>query len=231
MKRKGLKSFSLKSGLIILFSTILIVILALMGNALWGNPIRKQMAKSSCLGYFREKYQEEFIIDEIAFSAKLPGYVLTLSPANDPHIQFTCNPNCDPICISDEYGGALASVLLVDQIEAMIEADYADLDFQISASEDPYTWYGGEFPDFFERDPHIRLTKNHQKVSIEWVDPSISRAGFDHMAEDIAGLIEAQLPVVNPNLQVHVRVYPDESQQIERYQADYFLFPTVKTDN
>ena len=83
-------------------------------NAVWENPIRKQIAKSWCLGYYEDQYHELFIIHEIEYLNRLPGYVLTLSPESDPQIQFRCNPNCEPLCNTDEYGGKLASFLRVE---------------------------------------------------------------------------------------------------------------------
>jgi hypothetical protein len=199
-------------------------------NAVWGNPIRKQMAKSRCLDYYQNQYQQLFIVHEIEYSSKLPGYVLTLSPENDPQIQFTCNPNCDILCYSDEYGGVLASRLLVEEIQTMIDPSYAHLALQIKAAEDPYTEYGGENPDYFETDPRIRLTKNHQNLSIAWVDPSLNREDFEHIAEDITALIEAQLPIINPNLQVTIAVFADERDLVAYHEADFILFTTFDTD-
>jgi hypothetical protein len=199
-------------------------------NALWGNPIRKQLAKSNCLRYYQDHYHEPFIVHKIEFWNKLPGYVLTLSPENDPGTQFTCNPNCENLCYSDDYGGKLASLLLVEQIQAILAPSYAHLALQINAAEDPYTEYGAENPDYFETDPRIRLTKNHQNLSIAWVDPTLSQADFERIAEDISALIQSQLPVVNPNLQVMIEVYPDQTVLVTHIHANYVLFSTVDTD-
>jgi hypothetical protein len=213
--------------LVLTIIAITVICGLLWANAVWGNPIKKHMAKSKCLGYFEEMYNEEFIVIEISYWPKLPGYVLTLSPESDLQIQFTCNPNCETLCYSDEYGGALASRLLVKQISGILDPGYGDLDLHITASEDPFTSYGGENPDYFETDPHIRLTKNHQDLTITWVDPSLKSDDFAGIAEDIAGLIESQLPVINPNLQVTIAVYPDETNLVAIDKADYFLFSTV----
>jgi hypothetical protein len=196
-------------------------------NALWGNPIRKQVAKSNCLGYYQDQYHELFIVHEIDYSSKLPGYVLTLSPESDPQIQFICNPNCEPLCTTDDYGGKLASRILVEHIRAILELGYANLALQINASEDPFTEFGGENPDYFETDPRVRLTKNHQNLSITWVDPSLSKDDFESIAEDIAAKIEAQLPFINPNLHVNITVYPDGSRQVGRFTANSIYFPTM----
>jgi hypothetical protein len=199
-------------------------------NTLFGNPIRKHMAKSNCLDYYQDQYHELFIVHEIDYSSKLPGYVLTLSPESNPHIQFTCNPNCDTLCYSDEYGGVLASRLLVEEIHQILEPQYGDLAILITAAEDPFTEYGGENPDYFETDPRIRLTKNHQNLSITWVDPSLSKDDFEHIAEDIAAKIEAQLPFINPNLDINITVYPDDSIQIGRFSAKSIHFPTMSIE-
>jgi hypothetical protein len=199
-------------------------------NAVWGNPIRKQMAKSRCLDYYQNQYHQLFSVHEIEYSSKLPGYVLTLSPENDPQIQFTCNPNCDILCYSDEYGGVLASRLLVEDIQAIIDPSYAHLALQMNAAEDPFTEYGDENPDYFETNPRIRLTKNHQNLSIAWVDPALSQDDFDRIAEDIAALIEAQLPMINPDLHINIAVYPDASSQAARFSANTIHFPTVNIE-
>lgn len=213
--------------ILIAIMTLTVLCALLWVNAVWGNPIRKQMAKSNCLGYYQDQYHELFIVHEIDYSSKLPGYVLTLSPESNPQIQFTCNPNCDILCYSDEYGGKLASRILVEHIQAIIDPSYAHLALQINATEDPFTEFGGENPDYFETDPRIRLTKNHQYLSITWVDPSLNRDDFERIAEDIAALIEARLPVINPNLHVNITVYPDESRQVSRFTANSIHFPTM----
>jgi hypothetical protein len=199
--------------ILIAIMTLTVLCALLWVNAVWGNPIRKHMAKSNCLGYYQDQYHELFIVHEIDYSSKLPGYVLILSPESDPQIQFTCNPNCEPLCYSDEYGGVLASRLLVEQIRQILEPDYGGLAIQINASEDPFTWYEGENPDYFEKNPLIRLTKNHQNLSIAWVDPSLGKDDFEHLAEDIAGLIETHLPVINPDLQVTIAIFHDQARQ------------------
>jgi hypothetical protein len=216
--------------LIITIIALTVICGLLWTNAVWGNPIRKHMAKSRCLDYFEEMYNEEFIIIEISYWPKLPGYVLALSPESDPHIQFTCNLNCETLCYSDEYGGALASRLLVAQISEILGPGYGNFDLHITASEDPFTGYGGENPDYFETDPCVRLTKNHQNLSILWVDPSLNRDEFEDIAEDIARLIESQLPVVNPNLQVTIAFYPDETYLVAHHEANYVLFSTFDSD-
>ncbi|MBW6467080.1 MAG: hypothetical protein K0B06_11295 [Brevefilum sp.] len=188
------------------------------------------MAKSRCLDYYQNQYHQLFSVHKIEYSSKLPGYVLTLSPENDPQIQFTCNPNCDILCYSDEYGGVLASRLLVEDIQAMIDPSYAHLALQMNAAEDPFTEYGGENPDYFETNPRIRLTKNHQNLSIAWVDPALSREDFDRIAEEIAALIETQLPIINPDLQVTIAVFADESDLVAHNEADFILFTTFDTD-
>jgi hypothetical protein len=213
--------------ILIAIMTLTVLCALLWVNAVWGNPFRKQKAKSNCLDYYQDQYHQLFIVHEIDYSNKLPGYVLTLSPESNPQIQFTCNPNCETLCYSDEYGGALAARLLVKQISEILDPGYGDLDLHITASEDPFTSYGGENPDYFETDPHIRLTKNHQDLTITWVDPSLKSDDFAGIAEDIAGLIESQLPVINPNLQVTIAVYPDETNLVAIDKADYFLFSTV----
>jgi hypothetical protein len=234
MKKKGINgNFAIKPWVKILILTMItlsVICGLLWTNTVWGNPIRKQMAKSNCLGYYQDQYHERFIVHEIDYSSKLPGYVLTLSPENDPHIQFTCNPNCDILCYSDEYGGKLASRILVEHIQAIIDPSYAHLALQINATEDPFTEFGGENPDYFETDPRIRLTKNHQNLSISWVDPTINKDDFESIAEDIVALIEFQLPVTNPDLQVMIEVYPDQTDLVAHIQANFFLFSTYYSD-
>jgi hypothetical protein len=211
--------------ILIAIMTLTVLCALLWVNAVWGNPFRKQKAKSNCLDYYQDQYHQLFIVHEIDYSNKLPGYVLTLSPESNPQIQFTCNPNCETLCYSDEYGGALASRLLVKQISEILDPGYGDLDLHITASEDPFTSYGGENPDYFETDPHIRLTKNHQDLTITWVDPSLKSDDFAGIAEDIAGLIESQLPVINPNLQVTIAVYPDETNLVATIKRIISCFP------
>jgi hypothetical protein len=213
--------------LIIAIITLTVICGLLWVNAVWGNPIRKQMAKSRCLDYFQDQYHDLYIVHEIEYSSKLPGYVLTLSPEKDPQIQFTCNPNCDTLCYSDEYGGKLASLILVEHIKTILGPSYEHLALQISATEDPNTEFGGENPDYFETDPHIRLTKNHQNLSISWVDPYINRENFKRIAEDIAVLIETQLPVINPNLNINITIYLNSSRQVGQFTANTIHFPTA----
>jgi hypothetical protein len=179
------------------------------------------------MGYYQDQYQELFIVHEISYWPKLPGYILTLSPESNPHIQFICNPNCDTLCYTDDYGGKLASLLLIEYIRAILDPSYAHLALQINAAEDPFTEYSGENPDYFEMDPRIRLTKNHQNLSIAWVDPSINIIKFERIAEEIAALIETQLPIINPDLQVMMAVYPDQTHLVAHHQTNFFLFPTV----
>jgi len=217
---------------ILVLTTIVVTVMCslLWINAVWGNPIRKQMAKSRCLGYYEDQYHEPFIVHEIDYWPKLSGYELTLSPESAPQIQFLCNPNCEPLCNTDAYGGKLASLLLVEQIKVILAPSYAHLALQIHATEDPYTVFGGENPDYFETDPHIRLTKNHQDLSLTWVDPNLNRDDFEHIAQDITGLIGSQLPVINPDLQVAIAVYPDITRQAARYEEFNLLFPTMSLE-
>jgi len=133
------------------------------------------------------------------------------------------------LCTSDEYGGKLASNLLVGHVHALLAPNFGDLVFEINASEDPGTYYGGEEPDFFERDPALRLMLNHQNLTISWVDPFIQEDEFTLIAQDLAGLLETQLPLRNPNLQVQIMVFDVEAQQVPRYEMDYFLFSTVNS--
>lgn len=142
-----------------------------------------------------------------------------------------CNPNCEPLCNTDEYGGKLASLVLVEQIKAILEPSYAHLALRINATEDPYTLFGGENPNFFETDPLVRLTKNHQDLSITWVDPSIQSAEFDQIAENMTDLFTTQLPVVNPYLQVHIAVFPDASREEARFEAHHVLFTIHDPEN
>ena len=231
MKRIGLTrslANQLKQKWLLLIIGVIIVLLALLiGNALWGNPLWRSIAKIRCLSYFREKYDQDFLIDKVAFSFKIPGYLITLSPALDPQIKFTCNPNCEMLCTSDEYGGRLASNLMVGHVHTLLKAKYGDLVFEINASEDPSSYYGGEETDFFERDPARRLMMNHQNLRISWIDPFIQEDEFIHTARDLAGLLETQLPIRNPNLQVQIVLFDDVSMQVVRYEMDFFLFPTV----
>ncbi len=227
MKLPGKKGLLTRKAFQIIIILVLFICLALIANQIWGNPISKQIAKSTCLNYYQEKYHQDFAILEVEYWPKLPGYVLTLNPQSDPQIQFECNPNCEPICNTDAYAGKLASILIVEQVAQIIKSEYKELNLTISASEDPLTVYGGELPDYFESDPAIRLTKNHQDMNITWVDPSIKRDEFDHITEDMAGLINSQLPDNNPNLQVTISVYADASPKGVRFETHFHLFPTM----
>jgi hypothetical protein len=234
MKNQSLKGILVEKPWVKILVLTIITLTVLCGlffvNVLWGNPIRKQTAKSRCLDYYQDQYQELFIVHENEYWNKLPGYVLTLSPESDPQIQFKCNPNCEPLCYTDEYGGKLASLLLVEQIRATLEPSYAHLALQVNAAEDPYTVFSGENPDYFETDPHIRLTKNHQDLNISWVDPTLAQNNFERIAEDIVGLIEAQLPVINPDLQITIAVFRDSTRQVTRYEQYALLFSTINLE-
>ncbi|MGB4587661.1 MAG: hypothetical protein WBI17_00300 [Clostridiaceae bacterium] len=209
---------------VIIFMGVLFVL-----NMFFGNPISKMKVEKETVKFFKDTYNEEFVVYDSQYNPLIPAYVFELGPMNSKDIKF--NTGLYVQGITDEYGGILASLKLSQDVGSILKAEYQELNLDIIAMEDPLVSYAGETADYFEKNPKERVLKNHYNLVVLVEDGRASQAELDNKAINMVKKIESELPYKTPNLKVYIQFKSEElfkeAETKEEGMKFFWLFPTV----
>lgn len=209
---------------IIIFMGVLFVL-----NMFFGNPISRKKAENEAIQFYENTYHEEFDVYQSEYNPLIPAYVFVIGPMNNKDIMFDTGFFVQGI--TDEYGGILASKKLSDDVGSIIEPEYHELNFDITAREEPLVSYAGETSDYFETNPDKRVLKNHYDLVISVEDGKASQEELENMTMDMVKKIETELPYKTPNLKVSVQFKSEplfrDAETKEEGMNFFWLFPTA----